>query len=1291
MLKIEQNNCSWAIICFYFNSRERIIDAVNHNQSAELIATLARPSSSYKNSARLAVAGLLAFMLLYFALAGWFLLTAYRLIFLADSGGKNVGWGYLMAACALFFAFFMLKGIFAVRNAKFEGLQELTREQQPRLFDFLYELADAAGAPRPHKVFLSERVNAAVFYDLSLLNLIFPSKKNLEIGLALVNVLNLGELRAVLAHEFGHFAQRSMAVGRWVYVAQQITGDLVARRDKIDNFLNGLANVDIRVRLGVMVLQLIVWSIRSLVESAFRVVVMMQRALSREMEMQADLVAVSLTGSDALIHALHKLQSADDAWDRAVQFAFGEKADGKPTRDVFAVQTHVLQRMADILDDTSYGSVPPLPQEQPEQHRIFKAELAQPPRMWLTHPLNHEREANAKRIYVSAQIDQASAWSLFDEPLKLREQMSATLLDEAEKEPAPLEESLRKLGKIYRREHYKQRYCGIYFGRPLTRHAAKIEQLRDPSRAAPVEELAQMYPPALKDLVQRRRALEGETGQLQALIAGVLTARDGVVRLRGEEYKLSQLPAALERVKAELEEVHAELRQHDLQCRSWHQAAASQLGGGWREYLDGLLSLIHFAEHSEADMIDALGLLRNTIAIVTATGKTKSDDVAQVVIEANHLQALMDRIHQSRATLVIDEKLKERLELSGEWGDMLGEFKLPLASRENINDWMGVIDGWVQQFSNSLSSLRGAALEQLLVTEALVAKHARAQTPVQPAPEASRAPSSYALLLPGDERGRRTRLGWWARFQRADGVLPGLARLAVAGGIVAVVLGLGSSSSHATLTVYNGLGRQIVVNIDGEDLRLAPFEHRDLTVLSQRHLRIQTRSVEGELIESFDSDELNTGAEGVYNVAAAAPLVEWTMVYGSATGAPDRKLNAPRWLQSHADILFGKPPESISSKSGGGTRTVLEGLGRFAPAQQLELMTDEKDRLRLIALRARWDDMALEHTDDWIALAAKGGHGDILAERLRAAPEDIGLLRAEQDAAGSARTPAFCARYEAMSAQKPDSADLKYIALRCPPDSAIGDQQMQAAHVRWPDNPWLAYAAAYAAMQDAHPEKAIPELNLVRSHLPQLAPQATMYLARLHRLIRDGQDINRLATTSVQLRSLLEIERGMGKDDAPGQAYVKLQRGMLPQALSNAAGNEGELARMLWLVAASDGAGADVVKRALAQPAGMGMDSATAMLGVALALKNGADAKPYMNISAKIFERYEAPVMAFLEALHKGQSPAAAEALLGRMPLEVRACAYSAGIVLAGAKAPQAWRQFSQRVLFAPEHPYFKA
>ena len=133
-------------------------------------------------------------------------------------------------------------------------------------------------------MFLADNVNAAVFYDLSLLNLLFPSKKNLIIGLGLVNVLTLSEFKAVLAHEFGHFGQKSMAVGRWVYVAQQIAAHIVAKRDALDKFLRMLSRTDIRVAWIGMALTLVVWSIRSLLETAFNLVLMAQRALSREME-----------------------------------------------------------------------------------------------------------------------------------------------------------------------------------------------------------------------------------------------------------------------------------------------------------------------------------------------------------------------------------------------------------------------------------------------------------------------------------------------------------------------------------------------------------------------------------------------------------------------------------------------------------------------------------------------------------------------------------------------------------------------------------------------------------------------------------------------------------------------------------------------------------------------------------------------------------------------------------------------------------------------------------------------
>jgi Zn-dependent protease with chaperone function len=178
-------------------------------------ADLTRATARYKRHAWLALVGLLGFVLVYFALTG-FCWTSYRLFADLFAGGPGGFFAFVGGALSGLLGAFLLSALFFVKSGGAPTDLEVTAEQEPELFRFLYALADRVRAPRPHRVFLSMRVNAAVFYDLKLINLLLPSKKNLEIGLGLVNTLNLSEMTAVLAHEFGHFAQRSMAVGRWV-------------------------------------------------------------------------------------------------------------------------------------------------------------------------------------------------------------------------------------------------------------------------------------------------------------------------------------------------------------------------------------------------------------------------------------------------------------------------------------------------------------------------------------------------------------------------------------------------------------------------------------------------------------------------------------------------------------------------------------------------------------------------------------------------------------------------------------------------------------------------------------------------------------------------------------------------------------------------------------------------------------------------------------------------------------------------------------------------------------------
>src|SRR5262245_17291238 len=127
--------------------------------------------------------------------------------------------------------------------------------------------------------------------------------------------------------------------------------------------------------------------------------------------------------------------------------------------------------MRSLLGKPQYGLPPARLQHQPELHRVFKLELAQTPRMWATHPSNADREANAKRAYIHAEIDSGSVWGLFDDPQAVKERMSRHVFSKTDAAPAPLEESLKRLDEQYACAFFRPEYRGVYLGRSVVQYA----------------------------------------------------------------------------------------------------------------------------------------------------------------------------------------------------------------------------------------------------------------------------------------------------------------------------------------------------------------------------------------------------------------------------------------------------------------------------------------------------------------------------------------------------------------------------------------------------------------------------------------------------------------------------------------------------------------------------------------------------------------------------------------------------------------------------------------------------
>jgi len=607
----------------------------------------------------------------------------------------------------------------------------------------------------------------------------------LIIGLGLVNVLNLGELKAVLAHEFGHFAQGSMAVGRWVYVAQQIISHMVAVRDWLDNLVSFVSRIDLRIAWVGWILSLVIWSIRSLMDTLFSIVIIAERALSREMEFNADLVAVSVTGSDALVNALYKLQAADEAWQTTLDIASNEASSGKRISDLFSAQRQAVTTIGKVLSDESYGVVPLAQSEDASRHRVFSEQDAKPPQMWSTHPANRDREDNAKLQYIAADIDQRSAWLVFSNPESLRDNISLNFYNADKVKELDVVLAKDAVIKRFDRPSYASEYRGAFLSRSPVRNFSSVDGMLKTAGIKQVnaEVFSKLYTESIAHQLEKARSLDSERYTLEALASGHLKPSGGIIRHRGEELKKSDIPAVIEEIANERKQVANTLKEHDANCRQAHLLAAKELEPAWHNYLVSLINLLHCTLHLSAIASNEHALLTNTWQVITADGQIGYFEKRRILRVCEQVQSKMREVSSIALKITLPPSIAEELGLN-DWQAQFPKFDIANVDNKNWPDWCQAASQLMDNYQYVMDSVYSVTLDALLGNEKAIEQHYCNSTLPDAAPQAGECPEEYPVLMPGEEHVLQQKLDLWNRFQLAHGVGPTILRLVISIGIV---------------------------------------------------------------------------------------------------------------------------------------------------------------------------------------------------------------------------------------------------------------------------------------------------------------------------------------------------------------------------------------------------------------------------------------------------------------------------------------------------------------------------
>lgn len=261
------------------------------------------------------------------------------------AGFLYVGVGMAGAICVAF----LIKPLFAPK-AKEPPPVTLDPISEPALFALIHQLCDLLGAPRPVQVMVNCEVNASA----EMLGF-FSGKMRLCFGMPLAAGLTTPQFAAVLAHEFGHFAQGgSMRMCNLVRRINRWFGRVAMERDAWDERLQLLRESDSwfgsigRMAAGA------VWAGRLVLRGLLRVSMFLTGNLSRHMEYDADRRAATIAGSQTMAETLLRLEVLDRCQEAVMEETakllknHGAVGDNVPLRmrgyDQ-AMPTHVRQKI----------------------------------------------------------------------------------------------------------------------------------------------------------------------------------------------------------------------------------------------------------------------------------------------------------------------------------------------------------------------------------------------------------------------------------------------------------------------------------------------------------------------------------------------------------------------------------------------------------------------------------------------------------------------------------------------------------------------------------------------------------------------------------------------------------------------------------------------------------------------------------------------------------------------------------------------------------------------------------
>jgi Zn-dependent protease with chaperone function len=536
-------------------------------------------SDDFKTQTTKAILAILLFILIYviililaIGLAVFCVYAAFMLVISAHFSVITIGFGVGLASLGILVLIFLIKFMFKSNKTDRSHLVEITRKDEPKLFKMIDKLVLEVGTSFPKKVYLSADVNAGVFYDSSFWSMILPIQKNLHIGLGLVNSITKDELRAILAHEFGHFSQRTMKVGSYVYNVNQVIYNMLYDNDGyhegVKEWAQSSGYVYIFVLIAVKINEAIQWILKQL----YNIVNVAYMSLSREMEFHADEIAAHITGYPPMKDALLRMNLADHAYNSALNY-YNEKINlNQKCENIYRDQAFIIHFLAKEDNISFKNDLPMITMD--DMSRFNKSKLVIKDQ-WASHPSTEERIERLEAGNIIMQhLDNTPANEIFTDIASTQKRITEKILANVKYSGDTSSVSFDDFKKEFTEEHINNSFSKIYNGYYDSKNPMPFD-FEEAVDSHVNETKESLFSDQNVDLVYQLIALQNDTDTLKQIAEPNVTIKS--FDYDGKKYKKSESVQLANNLTTELEKLSNQVKQMDMTIfKFFHQLEQQQ-------------------------------------------------------------------------------------------------------------------------------------------------------------------------------------------------------------------------------------------------------------------------------------------------------------------------------------------------------------------------------------------------------------------------------------------------------------------------------------------------------------------------------------------------------------------------------------------------------------------------------------------------------------------------------------------------------------------------------------------